>query len=262
MTLTNGKISSISDLVKDPTRQQEGDEAMKQKWYEERAQEIIRQEDMVSLTEALTVQDAACAALARKALMAREPLATEAIDWLDSITRPATVQPEDETTLPAMDAKELPFSAEERLDAAKKIDYIMERDENVVLTIGNHGYLPGIVDIQCRLTTLEAERDALKAENEELKSATSVKNTFWGQYKAQRQRADTLQSQLDAVVGQETPQEAWDMEPGTFLCRWCNKPIFHNPDGMWIHRFTCATHCDRVAEPKLASYTPPLKAGQ
>lgn len=35
-----------------------------------------------------------------------------------------------------------------------------------------------------------------------------------------------------------------------FICRWCNKPLFQNGYGIWFHRSTVATHCDRVAEPK------------
>jgi ribosomal protein S16 len=102
--------------------------------------------------------------------------------------------PEDETALPAMDAEELPFSAEQRLDAAKKIDYIIERDESVVESIGHHGYMPGIIDIQCNLTALEAERDALKAEREEWKHS-NLEN--WWTYHPRPASFDMNQYALD-----------------------------------------------------------------
>lgn len=312
MTLTNGKIGSISDLVDIPTRQQEGDEAMKQKWYEERAQEIIRQEDMVSLTEALTVQDAACAALARKALMAREPLATEAIDWLDSITRPATVQPEDETTLPALgiDIKdynrsnghvefrqeELEIREAQLLAAMRDLKTVLDRESS---TTARH---------YDQLDALESERDALKAERDAERSSKDTAyserdrlvcalsklfpswlerhpdlDTAWeddwrwivfvsfptGQaswhihdsevswfYHLERRDGNSwdghstaekyarierfkLIGELDAVVGQETPQEIW------------------NRAFAWVDRHGWMSELDEYPP-----YTPPLKAGQ
>lgn len=145
--------------------------------------------------------------------------------------KPATVQPEDETTLPAPDAKCACGGSIEAIRSVHSYDECVNMD----------CYAPRI-QMEAVLQALEAERDALKAENEELKEATSMKNTFWGQYKVQKERADSLQSQLDAVVGQETPREIWER-------------------GYRLGRFIARTE-GAVKSDSVPPYTPPLKAGQ
>jgi hypothetical protein len=125
--------------------------------------------------------------------------------------------PEDETTLSKADVTERKFTPDERFEAAKKIDYIMERDESSVESIGSHGYMPGIIDIQCNLTALEAERDALKAERDAICELVGMNGKAPKVFTEALRRAEkaeielsTLKSQLEAVIGQETAREAWE----------------------------------------------------
>lgn len=142
---------------------------------------------------------------------------------------------EDETTLPAMDVTE-----EDRKEAHRvNIAPLKSGEEDRLWTAME-------IALQRKLRTVIAERDALKAERDKLLTE-SIED-----FNNAEDQLSTLKSQLDAVVGQETAESAWDRAQLVMAEELAKKMGLKLPP-------------DEVREMQDSNripYTPPLKAGQ
>jgi hypothetical protein len=218
------------------------------------------------------------------------------------------VQPEDETTLPATDVTDETFgliaelsSSRQRRDMWKQRAMAAEAERDGALRD-----LKTVLDresastarFDAKMEAIEAERDALKAEVEQIKKLLIASENwrvayqdgkyklysmggeicdaaaahlpmsegpldramrkvigppvlFELQHRAESAEAElaTIKSQLDAVVGQETPQDAWERgyKEGVTNAGYYATPKERDRIARWL---------------TMPPYTPPLKAGQ
>lgn len=238
------------------TRQQEGDEAMVKAVYPD-----------AYINDDYSGSPSSDVGVFRKATKEDWPknreipisefFATAVEAWADARSKlPATVHPEDETTLPALNVKCACGVTIEAVRSVHSPDECVNMDHYVL-----------------RISA-EAERDALKAERDKYKSILDEQEqlvcgtmpTIWCRNgvehprdtnsdcdycreDAMRAELATLKAQLNAVLGQETAQGAYKRGQKMVI------------DHIAVE-IVPASYCKLILQTSIMPYTPPLKAGK